>query len=225
MGFDEKSYIRSLKTLVGDTSATDWKPENLFGLFQFFAPSGSGVEAVFEPLPGDNDELTRRVARVFDAAGESVARGQAYFQPPSHRYSGEQAAHVASEYMSRLRRLAVTIEDDELSEVVQAWSQVQFGSIPDSCWAADENLIVTEVVGDWFADRSHRPGSSPALSVLWEAYYSIAADNELAYALLWPALGGKEADAFEPYLRLWCGGCRCVFTSTGIRVQLAPVEH
>lgn len=60
------NYLRTIPALnfIGEADHPEHLEDNLYGIFQCFMPDGTGVEAVFNPLP-DGDLLRERILPVY----------------------------------------------------------------------------------------------------------------------------------------------------------------
>jgi hypothetical protein len=74
---------------------------------------------------------------------------------------------------------------------------------------SDEHALVYDSIGDLLGDGSDYEDS---VHLLYEAWYSIACDADLAHYLQWPCYESTySVDVFEPYFRLWERGYSYAF--------------
>lgn len=201
--------------MAGDPSAAEWSPENAYGFFQLFRPTGEGVDRAFGGLP-DGAEVVRRLSAVYRATDSDWQRGDAsdaYFivRRPRSATPGELRA-LAADHVGAVRSIAQLAACDELVERLSPTPAFEISSATrfDGCDTSDLGTLIFEAVGDWFGSLS---ASDRRVPLMWEAFYSIACDYDLARYLMWPwyRRAAPIAEPFAPYFELWRRGARVVF--------------
>jgi hypothetical protein len=191
--------------LVGLKNASE--PDDLVGLFQYFRPDGAGVEAVFSGVPF-GDAVLERLRRVYQCTARGFDQAEAYFIPrPAFECPEREARLLLSRHFLQMSRVAEYMRDRELlavlSHVVPArvTERAELNQIPNDSpdgWMFD---MLTDYLGALKREES-------PVSLLRDAFYSVANDIFLRSYLMWPlferAMPGT--DPFHPYFDLWSKG-------------------
>ncbi|CAI7663532.1 unnamed protein product [Penicillium discolor] len=173
--------------------------DHFYGLFQWFMPTGAGVERVFEPIP-DGQRFLDRIRPIYemlnpeDFAGEYVP---GYFNGGNEDAPQDTLRSLGEELIERLKLLFSKVpEDDEAADAAKE----AFRAL--SCTDEEDSEVVYEALGDLLRSRSDY---NEKIELLSEAYYSIACDYWVAYYLQWPRYQGlQEAeDCLYPYFELY----------------------
>ncbi len=210
-------YLQYLKELLGDRAVQAWQPENTYGLFQAFRLTPERMPQVFAPIASGAAYVTR-LQRVYEATAGPDESEDGYFvvRTPIHR-SEQEVTGLGQEFVRRLRILAEVIGDPELTGILRLTSRTSVLVDSDLDFNASQHLVVYEAVGDWLASSTDR---ADPVSVLNEAYYSIACDYWIAAYLRWPCFARFcGADVFEPYFELWRSGKRCAFSESTLLIS------
>ncbi|WP_170948146.1 hypothetical protein [Paenibacillus sp. 7516] len=222
---EQQEYGRYLLAMGGDECEPEDNEEveadHFYGLFQWFMPTGTGVERVFEPIPEGQLYLDRihpiyEMLNPEDFAGEYVP---GYFNGGHEDASEDTLRSLGEELIQRLKLLFSKVpEDDEVGGVAKE----AFGALscikevvvlqPGEIGRLEQRLlqgadeedseVVYEALGDLLRSRSDY---NENIELLSEAYYSIACDYWVAYYLQWPRYQGlQEAeDCLYPYFELY----------------------
>jgi hypothetical protein len=222
---DQQEYGRYLLALSAEEIEPDddmeVEADHLYGFFQGFMPSGTGVERVFEPIP-DGQRFLDRIRPIYemlnpeDFAGEYVP---GYFNGGNEDASEGTLRGLGEELIKRLKSLfsivpEKDVEADSAKEAIRALACVKEVVVlpPGEIGKLEQRLIqgtdeedsevVYEALGELIRSRSDY---SENIELLNEAYYSIACDYWVAYYLQWPRYQGlQEADdCLYPYFELY----------------------
>ncbi|MHA7965429.1 hypothetical protein ACX93W_14945 [Paenibacillus sp. CAU 1782] len=227
---DQQEYGRYLLAMGGEEMERDEDEEieadHLYGFFQWFMPTGEGVERVFAPLP-DGDRFLNKIRPIYDMlnpedfAGESVP---GYFIGGNEDVSEQTLLSLGQELIEGLKGLFTLVpEDDEAADIAEEALQ-ELASLkeivvlpPGDISKLEQRLIqgadeeegeaVYEALAELVSSRSDYDGN---IELLNEAYYSIACDYWVAYYLQWPRYQGlQEAEnCLRPYFDLYRYGYR-----------------
>lgn len=222
---EQQEYGRYLLAMGGDEfdpeDNEEVEADHFYGLFQWFMPTGAGVERVFEPIP-DGQRFLDRIRPIYemlnpeDFAGEYVP---GYFNGGNEDASEDTLRSLGEKLIQRLKLLFSKVpEDDEAADAAKE----AFGALscmkevvvlqPGEIGKLEQRLIqgadeedsevVYEALGDLLRSRSDY---NEKIELLSEAYYSIACDYWVAYYLQWPRYQGlQEAeDCLYPYFELY----------------------
>jgi len=222
---EQQEYGRYLLAMGGD----EFEPEDdeeveadhFYGFFQWFMPTGAGVERVFEPIP-EGQRFLDRIRPIYemlnpdDFAGEYVP---GYFNGGHEDASEDTLRSLGEELILRLRLLFSKVpEDDEAAEAakeafralacikeVAVLQPGEIGKLEQRLIQGtdeEDSEIVYEALGDLFRSRSDY---NEKIELLSEAYYSIACDYWVAYYLQWPRYQGLQdaEDCLYPYFELY----------------------
>jgi hypothetical protein len=212
-------YLHYLQQRLDPQGTEPWEPENTYGLFGLFRPTGAGVEQVFAPFEDGAAYLARLLPIYAATAGPECARDAYFIVRCPQNLTQPQQTVLGQEFVNRLRLLAETIGDPELSAVLQQTREMVHRELTEADFLGDEHLTVCETIGDWF---SGLPAEGEPIDVLREAYDSIAADDWLARHLQWPRYRRFcHVEVFAPYVELWQAGLRCVFQPQGLVIGLS----
>lgn len=222
---DQQEYGRYLLALSEEEIEPDddmeVEADHLYGFFQGFMPSGTGVERVFEPIP-DGQRFWDRIRPIYemlnpeDFAGEYVP---GYFNGGNENASEGMLRGLGEELIKRLKSLfsivpEKDVETDSAKEAIRALAFVKEVVVlpPGEIGKLEQRLIqgtdeedsevVYEALGELIRSRSDY---SENIELLSEAYYSIACDYWVSYYLQWPRYQGlQEADdCLYPYFELY----------------------
>lgn len=233
---DQQEYGRYLLAMGGE----EFEPEDdeqveadhLYGFFQWFMPSGVGVERVFEPIP-DGQRFLDRIRPIYEMLNPEDFTGEyvpGYFNGGREDASEATLRGLGEELIRGLKGLfSMVPEDDEaadmakealqdlacLTEVV-VLPQGEIGKLEQRAIQGtdeEDRDAVYEALGDLLSSRSDY---DEAIEILSEAYYSIACDYWVAYYLQWPRYQGlQEAeDCLYPYFELYRYGYNLHWTQT-----------
>ncbi|MFC9707241.1 hypothetical protein ACFTRD_03695 [Paenibacillus sp. NPDC056933] len=233
---DQQEYGRYLLAMGGEEfePAEDEQVEadHLYGFFQWFMPSGAGVERVFEPIPDgqrflDSIRLIYEMLNPEEFAGEYVP---GYFNGGHEDASLETLRGLGEELIQRLKSLfSMVPEDDEIADVAkEAYEALacvkevvvlppgEIGKLEQRLIQGtdeEDSEVVYEALGDLLRSRKDY---NEAIEILSEAYYSIACDYWVAYYLQWPRYQGlQEAEnCLYPYFELYRYGYNLHWTQT-----------
>lgn len=237
---DQQEYGRYLLAMGGEEMEPDQDDEveadHLYGFFQWFMPTGAGVERVFEPLP-DGQRFLDRIRPIYemlnpqDFAGEYVP---GYFNGGHEDASEETVRGLGEELINGLKALfSLVSEDDEMAdgakEALQALEGLKEVAVlpPGEIGKLEQELVqgtdeeagevVYEVLGELISSRSDY---DETIEILNEAYYSIACDDWVAYYLQWPRYDGlQEAEnSLRPYFDLYRHGYNIHWTQTKLMI-------
>ncbi|WP_221822527.1 hypothetical protein NST33_07490 [Paenibacillus sp. FSL L8-0435] len=237
---DQQEYGRYLLSMGGEDIEREddeqVEADHLYGFFQWFMPSGAGIERVFEPIPEsqcflDRIRLIYEMLNPEEFAGEYVP---GYFNGGHEDASEETLRGLGEELIQRLKSLfSMVPEDDELADVAKKAygalacvkevvalppgeiSKLEQGLIQGT--DEEDSEVVYEALGDLLRSRKDY---NEAIEILSEAYYSIACDYWVAYYLQWPRYQGlQEAEnCLYPYFELYCYGYNLHWTQTKLYI-------
>ncbi|MDK8189229.1 hypothetical protein QP794_03925 [Paenibacillus sp. UMB7766-LJ446] len=222
---DQQEYGRYLLALSGEEIEPDddmeVEADHLYGFFQGFMPSGTGVERVFEPIP-DGQRFLDRIRPIYemlnpeDFAGEYVP---GYFNGGNEDASEGTLRGLGEELIKRLKSLFSMVheKDEEANSAKEAFRALtcvkEVVVLPTGEIAKleqrliqgtdeEDSEVVYEALGDLIRSRSDY---SENIELLNEAYYSIACDYWVSYYLQWPRYQDlQEAeDCLYPYFELY----------------------
>ncbi|MEO2214598.1 hypothetical protein ABGV40_27385 [Paenibacillus amylolyticus] len=222
---NQQEYGRYLLAMGGEefkpADDAEVEADHLYGLFQWFMPSGAGVERVFEPIP-DGQRFLDRIRPIYemlnpeDFACEYVP---GYFNGGNEPASEAMLRGLGEKLVQNLKSLfSMVPEDDEAADVANEALQdlaslTEVVVLPTSeinkleqrlIQGTDEEdgEVVYEALGELLSSRSDY---DETIELLSEAYYSIACDYWIAYYLQWPRYQGlQEAeDCLHPYFELY----------------------
>nr|WP_154982858.1 hypothetical protein [Paenibacillus xylanexedens] len=233
---DQQEYGRYLLAMGGEEfePAVDEQvdADHLYGFFQWFMPSGEGVERVFEPISGGQRFLDRirpiyEMLNPGDFTGEYVP---GYFNGGHEVAPEETLRKLGQELIAGLKTLfSIVPEDDESADIAQealqdlasvkevvVLSQGELGKLEQRAIQGtdeEDSEAVYEALGDLLSSRSDY---DEAIEILSEAYYSIACDYWVAYYLQWPRYEGLQEveNCLYPYFELYRYGYNLHWTKT-----------
>ncbi|WP_260985546.1 hypothetical protein [Paenibacillus xylanexedens] len=222
---DQQEYGRYLLAMGGEALEIEEdehvEADHLYGFFQWFMPSGSGVERVFEPIPGGQRFLDRirpiyEMLNPEDFTGEYVP---GYFNGGHEGTSEEALRGLGQELIKGLESLfSIVPEDDEAADIakealhdlacvkeVVVLKQGEIGKLEKEAIQGtneEHSEAVYEALGELLSSRSDY---KETIEILNEAYYSIACDYWVAYYLQWPRYQGlQDMEAcLYPYFELY----------------------
>lgn len=206
--------------------------DHLYGFFQWFMPTGAGVERVFEPIP-EGRRFLDRIRPIYtmlnpeDFAGEYVP---GYFNGGNEEVSEEKLRGLGEALIRGLKDLfSMVTEDDEAADIAKEALQDlacvkevvvlppgEIGTLEQRAMQGtdeEDSDAVYEALGELLSSRSDY---DEAIEILSEAYYSIACDYWVAYYLQWPRYQGlQEAEnCLYPYFELYRYGYHLHWTQT-----------
>lgn len=204
-------------------------PDDLIGFLQRFRPDGLALADLFSGLP-QAMELNRRLAALYDAAGDSrrLEGGQdAYFivRNPS-ALDPDQAAAWAEQWLRSLSALAQAVGAADEVPHLQTLPQVRVleGIAPKQLKAdLDAVPLYRTLKRDGAGWAARMSGDSEVVDLLGPAFYYAACDWAVRDHLLWPLYGeGSELDdPFAPYFDLWRHGVKLrAFSNDRVDVYL-----
>ena len=233
---DQQEYGRYCLAMGGEEfmpeDGEQVEAEHLYGFFQWFMPSGGGVERVFEPIP-EGQLFLNRIRPIYamlnpeDFTGEYVP---GYFNGGYEVASEETLRKWGLELIVGLKSLfSMVPEDDESADIamealqelacvqeVVVLPQGELGKLEQRAIQGtdeEDSEAVYEALGDLLSSRRDY---DEAIEILSEAYYSIACDYWVAYYLQWPRYEGlQEAEnCLYPYFELYRYGYNLHWTQT-----------
>jgi len=233
---DQQEYGRYCLAMGGEEfmpeDGEQLEAEHLYGFFQWFMPSGAGVERVFEPIP-EGQLFLNRLRPIYvmlnpeDFTGEYVP---GYFNGGYEVASEETLRKLGLELIVSLKSLfSMVPEDDELADItkealqelacvqeVVVLPQGELGKLEQRAIQGtdeEDSEAIYEALGDLLSSRRDY---DEAIEILSEAYYSIACDYWVAYYLQWPRYEGlQEAEnCLYPYFELYRYGYNLHWTQT-----------
>lgn len=237
---DQQEYGRYLLAMGGEEFMPEddeqVEADHLYGFFQWFMPSGAGVERLFEPIP-DGQRFLDRIRPIYemlnpeDFAGEYVP---GYFNGGHEDASETTLRGLGEKLIQGLKRLfSMVWEEDKaadgakealqdlarLSEVI-VLPPGEIGKLEQRAIQGtdeEDSQAVYEALGDLLSSRSNY---DEAIEILNEAYYSIACDYWVAYYLQWPRYEGlQEAEnCLYPYFELYRYGYNLHWTQTKLYI-------
>ncbi|MFB8372835.1 hypothetical protein [Paenibacillus taichungensis] len=222
---DQQGYGRYLLAMGGEEFEPEVDDEveadHLYGFFQWFMPSGAGVEHVFEPIP-DGRHFLARIRPIYEMLNPEDFTGEyvpGYFNGGNEDASEATLRGLGEELIQRLKGLfSMVLEDDEAADAAKealhdlaSLTEVvvlppgEIGKLEQRALHGtdeEDSQAVYEALGDLLSSRSNY---DEAIEILSEAYYSIACDYWVAYYLQWPRYHGlQEAeDCLYPYFDLY----------------------
>ncbi|MCW3792928.1 hypothetical protein OM416_15155 [Paenibacillus sp. LS1] len=222
---DPQAYGRYLLEMGGE----EFKPaedeqveaDHLYGFFQWFMPSGAGVERVFEPIP-DGQRYLDRIRPIYEILNPEDFTGEyvpGYFNGGNEEASEATLRDLGEKLIGGLKSLfSMVTEDDEVADAAKEALQdlacltevvvLAAGEINKLEQRAiqgtdeEDNESVYEALGELLSSRKDY---NEAVEILSEAYYSIACDYWVAYYLQWPRYRGLQEvkDCLFPYFELY----------------------
>ncbi|MGO4530396.1 hypothetical protein AB4Z30_15040 [Paenibacillus sp. 2TAF8] len=233
---DQQEYGRYCLAMGGEEfmpeDGEQLEAEHLYGFFQWFMPSGAGVERVFEPIP-EGQLFLNRLRPIYvmlnpeDFTGEYVP---GYFNGGYEVASEETLRKLGLELIVGLKSLfSMVPEDDESADItkealqelacvqeVVVLPQGELGKLEQRAIQGtdeEDSEAIYEALGDLLSSRRDY---DEAIEILSEAYYSIACDYWVAYYLQWPRYEGlQEAEnCLYPYFELYRYGYNLHWTQT-----------
>jgi len=219
---NKHEYAKYLGSLIEGFEINEERDlsEQFYAFFQCFMPFGENVEKVFEPLY-HKDDLLERLLPIYQATAsktlkqyqEGVSPGYFCPEPTKER---ESVILYGEQHIAYLKEFAAFLEDDELLEMLNKVTAVEFFDEEPEIEDDNLNFYLNDAVSDWGKENS---GEEEPVSVLVEAYYSIGCDNFLAYYFQYPAFNNKPSiDFLKPYFKIWKSGCCCKFDSEKLKV-------
>lgn len=194
--------------------------DQFYGYFQSFMPYGEKLEKVFEPLP-DGSALYDRIKPIYSATEEQAldlfnANASPGYFVPSEISATDDVMACAKRWLENLVVFADFVTDADLCLALQSVKNVRIGDKVDE---SDLQDVLWDVFSDW---KNENLDSDALISVLDEAYYSIACDYFIAAYLQYPSFKNKPAiDFLAPYFELWKRGFRLQLTTT----ELLLIKH
>jgi len=233
---DQQEYGRYLLAMGGEEfePAVDEQvdADHLYGFFQWFMPSGEGIDRVFEPIPG-GERFLDRIRPIYEMLNPGDFTGEyvpGYFNGGHEVAPEETLRKLGQELIAGLKTLfSIVPEDDESADIAQealqdlasvkevvVLSQGELGKLEQRAIQGtdeEDSEAVYEALGDLISSRSDY---DEAIEILSEAYYSIACDYWVAYYLQWPRYEGlQEAEhCLYPYFELYRYGYNLHWTQT-----------
>lgn len=220
------NYLRTIPTLnfIEEANDPDTLEDYLYGIFQCFMPDGTGVEAVFSPLP-NGDLLKGRILPIYKLVEhdvrESLKQGIApgYFVPKIVICPNEELITIGNQFIDNIKALSQHDDDNEFMDLMAGITDVK---IVNTRKELDDSMDETQdyiydALGDHISDNTEYDG---LLSILSEAYYSISCDYWLSYYLQYPATKADlNCDLFKPYFELWARGYYCSFKADALLIS------
>lgn len=210
--------------LVGIAGASD--PSDLVGLFQYFRPDGTGVEAIFEGL-SFGEEVLDHVRRCYQCTAIGFDGRRPYFIPtPKVECADSIAKQLLDSHFSEMAQLARQQQNTELVALLSNIQLRRVGSAaelislpvnddsPDG-WIYD---LIEDYIGSF-------PRPESQILLLEGAIYSMANDIFLRNYIMWPlyADAAKRPDPFQPYFDLWSKGvCYSFRSADSCRYMILP---
>ncbi|CAI6082685.1 hypothetical protein PAECIP112173_03654 [Paenibacillus sp. JJ-100] len=237
---DQQEYGRYCLAMGGEEfmpeEGEQVEADHLYGFFQWFMPTGEGVERVFEPIP-EGQRFLNRIRPIYamlnpeDFTGESVP---GYFNGGREQASNAELHRLGEELIRGLKRLfSIVAEDDEVADMakealqeLESMKEVivlppgEIGKLEQRAVQGtneDASDMVYEALGELLSSRTDY---DEAIEILNEAYYSIACDYWVAYYLQWPRYQGlQEAEnCLYPYFELYRYGYNLHWTQTTLYI-------
>lgn len=237
---NQQEYGRYLLAMGGVEMELDAdegvEADHLYGFFQWFMPTGEGVERVFAPLP-DGERFLHKIRPIYDMlnpedfVGESVP---GYFNGGNEDVSEQTLRGLGQELIEGLKELfSLVPEDDETADIAEDALQ-DLDSLkeiiilpPGEISKLEQRMIqgIDEGEGEAIYEAlaelvSSRSDYDENIGLLIEAYYSIACDYWVAYYLQWPRYQGlQEAEnSLRPYFDLYRYGYRIHWTQNKLMI-------
>lgn len=219
------NYLRTIPALnfIGEADHPEHLEDNLYGIFQCFMPDGTGVEAVFSPLP-DGDLLRERILPVYKLVEQKVREClkqgivPGYFVPETIVCSDEELMQLGDQFINNIKTLSEYNNDNEFTELMAGITNVEIVKSREELDKSidDTQDYIYDALSDYISDYID---SNDLLSILSEAYYSIACDYWLSYYLQYPAIKTDlNCDIFKPYFELWARGYYCSFKTDALLI-------
>ncbi|MFB5761419.1 hypothetical protein [Paenibacillus medicaginis] len=221
---EQQEFARYLLGLI-DEEAEDEEidPGAFYGYFQFFMPSGEGVERVFAPLDKGAAYL-QRIAPIYEMLDPADFKGEqvpGYFIGKTGRASEEVLRALGEQLVQGLQQLFEEQTDmegmDEPLSYLREIEEIiilQKGEI--MAFENRKEPIIYETMFEIVEERTDYDGP---IWVLSEAYYSIACDYWLSYYLQWPRYKKlANMDPLAPYFELYKIGYTAVFSGRSLYI-------
>lgn len=194
--------------------------DQFYGYFQCFMPYGENLEKVFEPL-ANAKELHQRIKPMYQITEKQVL--EVFKENASPGYfvaaplgSSEQALLWAKKWLENLVVFADFLQDKELSLALSGIKEVKIGQKVEH---SEINDLFWDAFCNWKDDNTD---FQELISVLSEAYYSIACDYYISAYLQYPSFKSKPTiNWLAPYFELWKLGFRFELTTT----ELILIQH
>jgi hypothetical protein len=192
--------------VAAEDGAARWAADDVFGFFQRFRPSGSGVAEAILPLPR-GEEVLARLRRLYQATADGPGR-DAYFVVRSPlAASRTELEQLARAQIASWAQMARDLGDDELAKEL-AVKSVEFQALPTP---KPEPPVDAPEAGVFDAESDWHAALSPIYpdaGLVREAFYSVACDFRIARHLTWPWYEAASSlpEPFEPYFELWVRG-------------------
>lgn len=189
--------------------------ESLIGLFQMFRPFGENLGGLFDSLPR-GDQLTDRLQRVYDCAGEDrrpQGGRDAYFIVRSPQpLAVELAEHHGVTWLDGLKQIAEAAGDCRVAEQLATPPKVRIleGIPPKHPKQPEERSPLLNLLNECADVTSKIADVDAHATLLRPAYYFMACDAMLRDYLMWPfyAVQTGLADPLRSYFALWSHGVK-----------------
>lgn len=209
---DQQEYARYLLGLLGEGAeeGEEIDEDRFYGYFQCYMPSGKGVERTFEPLV-NGDEYLNRIRPIYEMLDSREFEGDTvpgYFNGGTEELSEEKLKQLGQSLLGGLISLFsehTQEEPDEAAEYLKCISNITI--LPQEeieAYRDDQEESVYEELSDLISECTDY---DEPISILREAYYSIACDYWVSYYLQWPQYEELQgSDPLAPYFELYrCG--------------------
>jgi hypothetical protein len=163
------------------------------------------LDEVFQGV-NRGEEVLRRLLPFYELSKDAAEHAYFVVRNPI-KTTERELLQITKEYFERTRKVAVVWEAADLVTLLDSTTVVvrKENPPPPSPIPEPNAALIHWTLGDWFIDLEQVPSD---LSLLYEAFYSMACDYMLARYLMWPIY--REAteidDPFEPYYQLWSRG-------------------
>jgi hypothetical protein len=224
----DRELFHRWQTLVGAEGRAWMEPANLGGFFQYFRPTGVGVERALEGLPLA-DRVLPRLLNIYAATSAGWEQHRTIFDyfrvhhPPI--ISRQQAEELVWKYFQSLREISIEVADDELLARLDHYQTTQFVAKPAPEGSdADLDVWTRDVETDYLLGLEREQSQ---ILLMKEGIWTMANDLELMYYVLWP-LYERSSDLIEPfapYFELWRRGVAVRFGDDLVIRGYAPAGN
>lgn len=189
--------------------------ESLIGFFQLFRPGGENLDGLFDSLP-HGEQLTDRLQRVFDCAGEDrrpKGGRDVYFIVRSPQpLEVELAEHHGVMWLQGLKQIAEAAGHGRVADRFATTPKVRVleGIPPKHPKQPEERSSLLNLLNECADLTSEIAEVDEHAELLRPAYYFMACDAMLRDYLMWPFYAAQTglADPLRSYFTLWSHGVK-----------------
>lgn len=214
MQYDTKNLFRPLIDRFREHSGVDPSvpdgEDALIGFFQGYRPDGLALNDLYDDLP-HREELSRRIAQLFDAAGEDrrpQGGRDAYFVVRKCELMGpERAESLVRTWLSSLVQFGLEVNDTEAVAAIDPTPVIRVleGIAPKNPKVSDERTAVLKTLLESVPNWTARVDTHRDAEQIRRVFYFVACDPYLRDYLMWPLYADEVAtiDPFSAYFELW----------------------